>query len=236
MKSTENVVSTGDTHEPPRVDRNLNRSTAIKTNNYAANAYEIHAVPALISYLHACAGFIPKETWLWRIDAGFYMGWASLTSERVQKYLPKSEITMLGHLKMVRKGIRPTLGKLRSKIHDIGVGIIDTANIQNDVKNLIAFNLPERFPIVSGSGNKYIFVMYDWDSDYIKPVTMQSRETSEMIRCYGECYEHYKAAGFTARLLRLDNEVSRKLIKRINDNKLDYQLASPSDHRRNPAE
>ena len=65
---------------------------------------------------------------------------------------------------------------------------------------------------------------------------MKSRETSEMIRCYGICYEHFKAAGFTAQLLRLDNEISQQLIKRIEEDELDYQLAAPGDHRRNPAE
>ena len=65
---------------------------------------------------------------------------------------------------------------------------------------------------------------------------MKSRETSEMIRCYGECYEFFKVAGFTAQVLRLDNEISKELIKRIEEDKLDYQLAAMGDHRRNPAE
>ena len=78
--------------------------------------------------------------------------------------------------------------------------------------------------------------MYDWDSDYIKPMAMKSRETSEMLRCYSECYDYYRSNEFTARFVRMDNEVSRKLIKRINDDKLDYQLAAPGDHRLNYAE
>ena len=65
---------------------------------------------------------------------------------------------------------------------------------------------------------------------------MKSRETSEMIRCYSKRYDFFKAAEFTARFLRLDNEVSRTLIKRIEDDKLDYQLVAPGDHRQNPAE
>ena len=60
---------------------------------------------------------------------------------------------------------------------------------------------------------------------------MKNRETSEMVRCYSECYDFFKAAGFTARLLRLDNEVSRTLIKRIEEVELDYQLAALGDHR-----
>ena len=37
---------------------------------FAGNVYEIRAIPALISYLHAAAGFIPKATWVNRIALG----------------------------------------------------------------------------------------------------------------------------------------------------------------------
>ena len=81
-------------------------------------------------------------------------------------------------------------------------------------------NLPGRYPITSADGHKYIFIMYNCDSDYIKGVAMKSRETSEMIRCYGICHDYFKAAGITAQVLRLDNGVSQQLIKRIEDDKL----------------
>ena len=97
-------------------------------------------------------------------------------------------------------------------------------------------DLPGRYPITSASGYKYIFIMLDCDSNYVKGCAMKSRETNKMIRCYTECYEYYKNAGFTARLLCLDNEVSKQLVQRIIDDKLDYQLAAPHDHRRNFAE
>ena len=65
---------------------------------------------------------------------------------------------------------------------------------------------------------------------------MKSRETNEIIRCYAECYEFYKKAEFAAWLLRLDIKVSKRLVQRIIDDRLDYQLAAPGDHRRNSAE
>ena len=40
--------------------------------------------------------------------------------------------------------------------------------------------------------------------------------------------------GFIAQLLELDNKISKILVQAINDNELDYQLASPNDHRQNP--
>ena len=93
-------------HKPQGVGLNLIEPVqATKNELCAANAYEIRAVPALISYLHGCAGYIPKATWIAGIDKGFYATWPGLTSARVQKYLRKSEITTLGHQKLVRKNI-----------------------------------------------------------------------------------------------------------------------------------
>ena len=95
-------IPIGDTHEPPRVDLPVSKATVRLTDNYAHNAHEVRAVPALVSYLHACAGYIPKETFIKRINAGFYLGWPGLTAARVRKHLPKSEATTLGHQILVR--------------------------------------------------------------------------------------------------------------------------------------
>ena len=127
----------------------------------------------------------------------------------------------MGHQKLVRQNIRSSR-RLRSKLHNVTIAIIRDDELSEDLTNIIAMDLPGRFPITSADGHKYIFIMYDCDSDYIKGVPMKSRETSEMIWCYSKCYDFFKAAGFTARLLRLDNEVSRALIKRIEEDDLDY--------------
>ena len=104
-------------------------------------------------------------------------------------------------------------------------------NNEDDMKNLIAMDLPGRFPITSASGNKYIFIMLDYDADYIQATPMKSRKKEEIIRCFQLCYAELKRAGFTAQLLKLDNEVSNKFIRVIEeDENLDYQLVSPGDH------
>ena len=46
----------------------------------AANAYRIANIPALISYLHACAGFPVIATWMYAINKGWYSTWPGLTS------------------------------------------------------------------------------------------------------------------------------------------------------------
>ena len=97
-------------------------------------------------------------------------------------------------------------------------------------------DLPGRFPTTSASGNKYIFVMIDYDSDYIKFTPMTSQTKEETVCCFRLCYNKFKEAGFTARLLKLNNEVSKELITSIKEEKLNYQFVAPYDHWLNQAE
>jgi hypothetical protein len=82
----------------------------------------------------------------------------------------------------------------------------------------------------------YLFLMYDHDSNFINAIPIHSWKTPELIRAFKECYNELSDHGLTARLLKLDNEVSKDLIKVITDTGLKYQLVSPGDHRQNPAE
>ena len=98
-----------------------------------------------------------------------------LTAPRVRKHLKKKEFTVFGYQKLVQKGMRPRKKKRRSKKHDVGVALFDPDD-NDDMKNLIAMDLPGRFPTTSASGNKYIFVMINYDSDYIKFTPMTSKQ------------------------------------------------------------
>ena len=42
--------------------------------------------------------------------------------------------------------------------------------------------------------------------------------------------------GFAGKIVRLDNEISDTMVRHIQQEQLDYQLASPGDHRVNYAE
>ena len=77
--------------------------------------------------------------------------------------------------------------------------------------------------------------MYDFDTNFINAISIKSRKASELVRAFEECYNTLKKNGLTAQLLHLDNKVSKDLIAAIEKNQLEYQLASPSDHRLNHA-
>ena len=79
-------------------------------------------------------------------------------------------------------------------------------------------------------------MLYDYDSNAILAAPMKSRKEADMVKAFDECYQQLKNAGITPILQYLDNEVSNELIATIKEKKLQYQLASPHDHRLNPAE
>ena len=74
----------------------------------SASQYEVKAIPNLIRFLHAAAGYPVIKTWLKAIEKNYYIGWPGLTTKRVRKYLLPSEHTAKGHLHMVRQGIKST--------------------------------------------------------------------------------------------------------------------------------
>ena len=225
-------------------------------------AYEVRAVPALIHFLHACAGFPTKARWIECIKRNYYQGWPGLSAKRVQKYLDKSEYTTYGRQRLIKKGIRssasrtakevepteeekspikpivdddpartydterplglglPPMRTLRERQHAVGTFVTDDVHKLLDKKNLtpkqyeelkhmIATDQTGEFPVTSAAGHKALFVMYDYDSNFINAVPIKSRSATELLRAWKECYKELKLAGFYAVLQRLDNEVSK---------------------------
>ena len=54
---------------------------------YATAAYIPKAIPDLITYLHAAAGYPVKKTWIRAIQQRHFVGWPGLTADRVHKSL-----------------------------------------------------------------------------------------------------------------------------------------------------
>ena len=62
----------------------------------------------MIKHLHARADIPVKLTWLAALAKSWYITWPGLTVERAQKYLDPNKHTTMGHMKKIRKNIRPT--------------------------------------------------------------------------------------------------------------------------------
>jgi hypothetical protein len=154
----------------------------------------------------------------------------------------------MGHLHMIRKGIRstkPTIEEIMEEEIELEPPLDPPQPITDrkhyvgvesfkfeDLKGIIsASDLPGKFPITSAQGHAYVMVLYDADSNAIQAVPIQNRKTEELVRGYNEMTEELRKAGIQLVLHRLDNETSKELIKAIADRGINFQIASPGDQR-----
>jgi hypothetical protein len=93
-----------------------------------------------------------------------------------------------------------------------------------------------RFPTTSSKGNKYIMVLYDYDSNAILAEPMKSRSEQHMVQAYTKLHTYLVDRGLKPQLQKLDNEASAGLKRFMTQQKVQYQLVPPHIHRRNAAE
>jgi hypothetical protein len=93
-----------------------------------------------------------------------------------------------------------------------------------------------RFPTTSSRGNKYVMILYDYDSNAILAEPLKSKSEGEMIRAYTKLHEYLTDRGLKPRLQKLDNECPAGLKRFMTQNEVDFQLVPPHIHRRNSAE
>jgi hypothetical protein len=162
-----------------------------------------------------------------------------LTVDNVCKYLFKYDATAKGHMNQIRQNIRST---------QPGVEITapETDMIQEDnchyiyattlETNQIYSDLTGRLPTTSLSGNKYILILYDYDSNSFLSAPMKKRGDKEMVRAFDFLIQSLVLRGLKPHLQRLDNEASLALRNYLTQQGTTYQPAPPHIHRRNNAE
>ena len=182
-------------------------------------------------------------TSIYAINKGWYSKWPGLTSSQVPKHLSPSEHTSMGYMKMIAKAIRSTrkvppvvqddepephpdsITEPTSNIHDVFAHCIENP-LYADC-NTIVVDLPGRYPDTFFDGHKYIYVMYDTITNYINAKRLTLRRAPELIRIFEECYNDLKKKGFITRLVKFDNDISKKMVQLFEDQNLDYQLVTP---------
>ena len=92
------------------------------------------------------------------------------------------------------------------------------------------------FRVDSSSGNKYIMVLYDYDSNAILTAALPNKQASSIKNAYTTLYHRLCQRGFKPRLHTLDNEASNILKEFLTDHQVQYQLVPSGMHRRNAAE
>jgi hypothetical protein len=201
-------------------------------------------------FYHAAAGYPVPSTWIKAIQAGNYTTWPALTATLITKHLPKSAATVKGHMQGQRQNIRSTQPKPAKAVpqpmpdsdapvapdpapsssepqtHCVYAATLDAASGRIDT------DLTGRFPVSTSSGNKYIFLLYDYDSNSILTEALRNRSDNEILRAYNKIHQYLVDRGGKPLLQRLDNEASAALKRAIRDKDIDFQLVPPHQHRR----
>jgi hypothetical protein len=93
-----------------------------------------------------------------------------------------------------------------------------------------------KFLVPSVSGNQYVLVVYEYDSNYIHAEPMIDRTGLSIIAAYQRSITFLQSRGFKPLLQRLDNEATSALQEFLAGSDIDFQLAPPHVHHRNAAE
>jgi hypothetical protein len=111
------------------------------------------------------------------------------------------------------------------KYRYVYAAIMETGQIYTD--------LTGGFPTMSHSGNKYILVLYDYDSNSFLSTPMKNRGDKNMVRAFDLLIQSLIMCGLRPLLQRLENEASLALQNYLTEQGIDYQLAPSHIHRRN---
>jgi hypothetical protein len=194
----------------------------------------------LINYLHAACFSPVKSTWITAIKNGNFLSWPGLTEHAVEKHLSKSTATKKGHLNQQLQNARTTQIKTNnanSQESDIDHGIktqfvyaaaIDAGQIYTDQTG--------RFPVVSSKGNKYILILYDYDSNAILAQPIKDRTAPELLKAFQIMEQELVGRGLKPKLIKLDNEASKLLKTYLHQQDITFQLVPSYSHRRNSSE
>jgi hypothetical protein len=87
----------------------------------------------------------------------------------------------------------------------------------------------DKFLVPSVSGNQYLLIVYEYDSNYI-------HTGPSIIAAHQRSIAFLQSRGFKPLLQRLDNEATGALQEFLVASDIDFQLAPPHVHRRNAAE
>jgi hypothetical protein len=93
-----------------------------------------------------------------------------------------------------------------------------------------------RFTVVLSKGNKYIMILYDYDSNAILAQPIKDRTAPELLKAFQAMEQELVARGLKPKLVKLDNEASKLLKDYLHQQDIKFQFVPPYSHRRNSAE
>ena len=108
--------------------------------------------------------------------------------------------------------------------------------IDNSKSSKAYFDLTGQFPYTLTRGYKYIFLLYNYDSNAILTEPIKSRSASEIKQAWINLHTTLNKKGIFPNTYIMDNKASKDIKQAITKHKLQYQLTLPHIHQINAAE
>jgi hypothetical protein len=157
--------------------------------------------------------------WTHAINAGYLDSWPALTTKQVTQYAPRSKATSLGQMHAQGSSIRST--KDAAIVNNTQASSQPTNNIYADCRAItgnIGLDQIRRFIVPSTSGNNYLFILHDYDSNSIQAEPIPNRKKESIKAAYKKILCLLQQRGLHPQLHRLNNEASQ-LLKEFITNK-----------------
>jgi hypothetical protein len=213
----------------------------------SANAAIGSATPSqLVAFAHAALFSPALSTLATALDKNFITNFPGLTPRSLRRYPPQSPAMVKGHLDQLRKNQKSTKPtqlppepsepddepfpeSANAKSHHCYTAIIEpTGQIYTDQTG--------KFIVPSSTGNNYLLVLYDYDTNSIWAEPFKTRAAKDIVTAYSTLHTALCRIGLRPQLQRLDNECPEALKDYMADQQVDFQLVPPGVHRRNAAE
>ena len=155
---------------------------------------------------HAACFSPTKHTFVDAIKRNAFASWPGLTVELVNKYLPRTEANIKGHIRQQYKGKQSTRMQQEVPImtqqpppeiptertHQLLLKVTECSS-------KIFTDQTGRFPITSSRGYKYIMIAYDYESKNILAEPIKSRTSLHIKDAYQKMRKLLCSRGLTPR-------------------------------------
>ncbi|MCX8501414.1 MAG: hypothetical protein ORO03_06955, partial [Alphaproteobacteria bacterium] len=174
----------------------------------------------------------------------FLPPFAGLSETTLKKYQPPLEATTMGHLDNRRKNIQSTKPKVHTEEDLDHFPEQPRDNQQTNLcflaasepKHLVYSDQTGRLPQPSSSGNNYLLIAYDYDSNAILMRPIKNRKAESLTAAIKDIHNTLSKGGCQPKFHRMDNECPQEVKDYFKTRDVQYQLAPPDDHRSNAAE
>jgi Reverse transcriptase (RNA-dependent DNA polymerase) len=213
---------------------------------FSANAAAGSSKPAdLVAFAHAALWSPALSTLEKALEKKYISNIPGLTQQLLRKYPPNSRATAKGHLDQLRQGTKSTKSK-SPPVEDFEFPFELAANNETRSHECFAALIPPtgliytdqtgRFVCPSETGNNYLMVLYDYDSNAILAEAIPNRTKKSLLAAFTKLHAQLCAVGLRPKYQRLDNECSDIMKEFMTEQGIKHQFVPPNKHRRNAAE